>query len=78
MVGCSPAGNVLSFVVLVQAFGRSPMFYVLRAVAVSDAVFLLTVLLIQTVVNMFPYTGVLAACFQVNFDMLMCLSQVCL
>ena len=57
-------GNVLSFVVLVQAFGRSPMFYVLRAVAVSDAFFLFSVFVIQTLVNMYPYTGVLQWCFE--------------
>ena len=56
-------GNVLSFIVLIQAFGKSPMFYVLRAVAVSDAFFLFSVFVIQTVVNMYPYTGVLQWCY---------------
>jgi len=38
------AGNVVSFVVLKRAFGeQSPMFHVLRAMSVSDSVFLLAV-----------------------------------
>ena len=56
-------GNVLSFIVLVRAFGKSPMFYVLRAVAVSDAFFLFSVFVIQFVVNVYPYTGMLQWCF---------------
>ena len=58
------AGNILSFIVLTQAFGRSPMFYVLRAVAVSDALFLFSVFLIQTMVNMYPYTGLVEWCYR--------------
>ena len=57
------AGNILSFVVLWRAFSGSPMFLVLRAVAISDAIFLLTVFLIQTVVNMYPYINILQWCF---------------
>lgn len=56
-------GNVISFIVLLQAFKRSPMFYVLRAVAVSDAVFLFSVFVIQTLVNMYPYTGMFYWCY---------------
>ena len=45
-------GNCISFVVLQRTFGsNSPMFYVLRAMSVSDAVFLLTVFTVQTAVN---------------------------
>ena len=55
-------GNVLSFIVLLLTFAHSPMFYVLRAVAVSDTVFLLCVLLIQTLVNLYPTTGLLRNC----------------
>ena len=50
-------GNVLSFLVLLRAHSRSPMFYVLRAVAVSDTVFLVGVFLTQTVVNLYTTTG---------------------
>ena len=56
------AGNALSFVVLVRAFGKSPMFFVLRAVAVSDAVFLTCVFIIQTLVNLHPHTGLFKLC----------------
>jgi hypothetical protein len=53
-------GNCISFVVLQKAFGgRSPMFYVLRAMSVSDAVFLFTVFTVQTAVNIYSWTGVL-------------------
>ena len=57
------AGNILSFMVLLQAFRRSPMFYVLRAVAVSDALFLFSVFVMQTIVNMHPDTGLLQWCY---------------
>ncbi|KAI0224431.1 FMRFamide receptor [Lamellibrachia satsuma] len=53
------AGNILSFIVLFQAFKKSTMFLVLRAVIVSDIVFLLTVFITMTLVNVFPYTGML-------------------
>ena len=55
-------GNILSFIVLWRAFSSSPMFLVLRAVALSDAIFLFTVFLIQTVVNMYPYINALKWC----------------
>lgn len=57
------AGNILSFLVLLKAHSHSPMFLVLRAVAVSDALFLFTVLIIQTVVNLHPKTGILWWCY---------------
>ena len=50
-------GNILSFIVLLRAFGRSPMFCVLRAVSISDAIFLLIVFFLQWVVNVYPRTG---------------------
>ena len=53
------AGNILSFIVLFQAFKKSTMFLVLRSVIVSDIVFLLTVFITMTLVNVYPYTGVL-------------------
>lgn len=56
------SGNVLSFLVLLQAFSRSPMFLVLRAVAVSDAIFLFCVFMTMTVVNVYPYLGILQVC----------------
>ncbi len=56
-------GNILSFLVLLKAHSSSPMFYVLRAVSVSDAVFLLSVFLLQTLVNMYPWTGIGYWCF---------------
>ena len=53
-------GNCVSFVVLQRAFGSvSPMFYVLRAMSVSDAVFLFTVFTVQTAVNVHSWTGLL-------------------
>lgn len=53
-------GNILSFIVLQRAFGSlSPMFHVLRAMSVSDAVFLLVVFVAQTSVNVYPYIGLL-------------------
>ena len=55
-------GNILSFIVLLRAFGRSPMFFVLRAVAVSDGVFLFCVFFIQTMVNVYPKIGILEWC----------------
>ena len=57
------AGNILSFLVLSRAHGHSPMFCVLRAVAVSDGVFLLTVFISTTLVNMYPQTHLLSYCF---------------
>lgn len=57
------AGNVLTFVVLLKTFARSPMFYVLRMLSISDGLFLLSVFTAQTVVNMYPHTGILATCF---------------
>ena len=58
------AGNILSFLVLLKAHSHSPMFLVLRAVAVSDALFLFSVFLIQTIVNVFPKTGILWWCYK--------------
>ena len=58
------AGNILSFLVLLKAHSHSPMFLVLRAVAVSDAFFLFSVLIIQTIVNVYSETGVLWWCFE--------------
>lgn len=55
-------GNIISFVVLLNAFRRSTMFFVLRAVAVSDTLFLLCVFIIQTVVNVYSKTGWLQWC----------------
>lgn len=57
------AGNIVSFIVLLQAHGASPMFYVLRAVSVSDAMFLLMVFINQTVVNLYGWTGLLEWCY---------------
>lgn len=57
------AGNVLTFVVLLRTFGRSPMFYVLRMLSISDGLFLLSVFLLQTIVNIYPHTGILSTCF---------------
>jgi len=52
------AGNVVSFVVLKRAFGeQSPMFHVLRAMSVSDSVFLLAVFTVQSAVNAYQYFG---------------------
>jgi len=52
------AGNVVSFVVLKRAFGvQSPMFHVLRAMSVSDSVFLLAVFTVQSAVNASQYFG---------------------
>ena len=52
------AGNVVSFVVLRRAFGQqSPMFHVLRAMSVSDSVFLLAVFTVQSAVNASQYFG---------------------
>jgi len=52
------AGNVISFVVLQRAFGvQSPMFHVLRAMSVSDSVFLLAVFVVQSAVNAYQYFG---------------------
>ena len=46
-------GNGLSFVALRKTFGRqSPMFYVLRILSVSDAVFLTANFVVQTMVNL--------------------------
>lgn len=50
-------GNVLSVIVITRAHSRSPMFYVLRAVALSDFTFLLTVFIIQTVVNLHTHVN---------------------
>ena len=58
------AGNILSFLVLSRAHGHSPMFCVLRAVAVSDGVFLSTVFISTTLVNLYPITGLLSICFE--------------
>jgi len=62
MTGCicllGFAGNVVSFVVLKRAFGeQSPMFHVLRAMSVSDSVFLLAVFTVQSAVNAYQYFG---------------------
>ena len=57
------AGNGLSFVVLQRTFGRSPMFYVLRIMSLSDSAFLLTVFMAQTAVNLHPITGLFEVCF---------------
>lgn len=57
------AGNALTFVVLLRTFARSPMFYVLRMLSISDGLFLLSVFTVQTVVNVYPHTGLLSACF---------------
>ena len=57
------AGNILSFIVLLRAHGHSPMFYVLRAVAISDAIFLLSVFILQTLVNVYSQITVLEWCF---------------
>ncbi len=57
------AGNILSVVVLLRAHARSPMFLVLRAVAISDAAFLFCVFIMQTVVNIYPHWGTLESCF---------------
>jgi len=62
MTGCicllGVAGNVVSFVVLKRAFGvQSPMFHVLRAMSVSDSVFLLAVFTVQSAVNAYQYFG---------------------
>jgi len=62
MTGCicllGVAGNVVSFVVLKRAFGeQSPMFHVLRAMSVSDSVFLLAVFTVQSAVNASQYFG---------------------
>jgi len=58
-------GNCISFVVLQRAFGSSsPMFYVLRAMSLSDAVFLLSVFTVQTVVNLHSWTGILQVLYQ--------------
>jgi len=52
------AGNILSFIVLKRAFGvQSPMFHVLRAMSVSDSVFLLAVFTVQSAVNAYQYFG---------------------
>ena len=52
------AGNIISFVVLKRAFGvQSPMFHVLRAMSVSDSVFLLAVFTVQSAVNAYQYLG---------------------
>jgi len=64
MTGCicllGVAGNVISFVVLKRAFGvQSPMFHVLRAMSVSDSVFLLAVFTVQSAVNAYQYFGLL-------------------
>lgn len=52
-------GNCLSFIVLQRAFGRSPMFFVLRILSISDSAFLVSVFTAQTVVNVhaYPVTG---------------------
>jgi len=60
MTGCvcllGVAGNVVSFVVLKRAFGvQSPMFHVLRAMSVSDSVFLLAVFTVQSAVNAYQH-----------------------
>ena len=62
MTGCicllGIAGNIVSFVVLRRAFGeQSPMFHVLRAMSVSDSVFLLAVFTVQSAVNAYQYLG---------------------
>ena len=57
------AGNILSFIVLLRAHGHSPMFYVLRAVAISDAIFLFSVFILSTLVNIYPQTNILEWCF---------------
>ena len=56
-------GNIISFLVLSKAHGHSPMFFVLRAVAISDAVFLFGVFVLQSVVNIYHWTGVCKWCF---------------
>ena len=55
------AGNILSFIVLFQAFKKSVMFLVLRAVIISDIVFLLTVFILMTFINIFPDTSIITA-----------------
>lgn len=57
-------GNIISFLVLSKAHGHSPMFFVLRAVAISDAVFLFSVFILQTLVNINHWTGVCHWCFR--------------
>ena len=54
----------MSLVVLLQAFHKSTMFLVLRAVTASDIVFLVTVLFIMTLVNVYPKTG----CLKLLYD----------
>jgi hypothetical protein len=51
------AGNVVSVAVIFKAFGQSPMFYVLRVVAIADGVFLLMVFLLNTVMNLCSVDG---------------------
>jgi len=63
MTGCicllGVAGNVVSFVVLKRAFGvQSPMFHVLRAMSVSDSVFLLAAFTVESAVNVNQYFDV--------------------
>ena len=56
------AGNGLSFVVLLRAFGNSPMFYVLRATSLADGVFLLCVFVLNTLAYSCPETGPMSWC----------------
>ena len=56
------AGNILSFLVLLQAHSHSPMFLVLRAIAVSDGLFLLSVFILMTLVNINPYISICNWC----------------
>ena len=55
-------GNIVSVAVVFKAFGQSPMFYVLRAVAVTDGVFLFTVLLLNSMLNLCPNSDLFSWC----------------
>ena len=57
-------GNILSICVLGRAHAKSPMFYVLRAVAVSDTILLLAVFIIMTLVNLHNFISALDAVAQ--------------
>ena len=57
-------GNMLSFMVLLRAHRRSPMFYMLRAVSLSDTCFLTAVLFTQLIVHVFLFTGQMEVFFE--------------
>jgi hypothetical protein len=57
LCGFGILGNILSFIVLGKDNKRLPLFLILRALAVSDSILLVTVLFMQVMANCYEFTG---------------------